>query len=482
MAPGAGPWPFSARLILGRPVSPLPSTIVNGFVEHPVKAVFFLALVVRLVNLATLHGHDAFFAELDSHVYWRLGADLAKNGGFWPTLKAMTDRMPIYPLLLCAVQRAFGDAPRVVALLQSVADAGSCAMIAALGAVVSPTVGLLAGIIAALSINLIVYSTQILTDSLFLFFFTLMLLAGARFMLRPTNTLALATGLSGGFALATRPAVALLLLAAVPVAFVVSFVRRRQVMPALLAATLFAIAGAAPIAPVLLRNAAYYHTWKLTSQTSEHLLSWIVPLVKQRADGTPYQETVDRDLMLYRRRLAELGMSAETDPFRLAAVKSEVAREQMALLPISAYAKSWLDGIVVNVAAPAILGDPRLRALPKPSFYNTAGTTLTERARTYLFKYPGLYQFILLAALASMVPLLALEAVGFLMLMHRLPLAALFGAGIVVYFLLISGPVASAKYRLPIEPVLIVLSAIPLAALIERRRRQTEAKSRTTPL
>jgi hypothetical protein len=38
---------------------------------------------------------------------------------------------------------------------------------------------------------------------------------------------------------------------------------------------------------------------------------------------------------------------------------------------------------------------------------------------------------------------------------------------VLAYFLLISGPVATPKYRLPMEPVLIVLAAIPLARLLE---------------
>src|SRR5712691_9168743 len=96
----------------------------------------------------------------------------------------MTDRMPLYPLLLGAIRNACGDVPRMVALAQAVIDAGTCALIAALGAAISPRVGLIAGVLAALSATLVVFSTQILTDTVFLFFFALMLLAGARFLIR----------------------------------------------------------------------------------------------------------------------------------------------------------------------------------------------------------------------------------------------------------------------------------------------------------
>jgi Dolichyl-phosphate-mannose-protein mannosyltransferase len=431
--------------------------------DHPLTTVFLFALFVRLINLALLTGRDAFFAEQDAFGYWALGAALAKPETFWPTLSSMTDRMPLYPLLLAGVQHAVGDAPRAVALIQAVIDAGTCALIAALGALISPLAGLIAGVLAALSATLIVFSTQILTDSLFLFFFTLMLLAGARFLLRPTTGLAVWAGLSGGLALATRPAVALLLAAAVPLVFVIALVRRGSVTAALAAALLFAIAAAAPNAPVLMRNAIRYDSLSVTSQTGDYLALWIVPLVTERVDGTPYQTTFERMEARYRHEA-----SAEPNPFRRSAIASGLAWEEMARLPPAAYAKAWLEGMVVNLAAPALLADPRVRALPKPSFYNTPGASLWQKARAYIFDDPGRYQLLLVLGLIAMLPFLALEAIGFVMLARMMPWAAVFAGGVLAYFLLLNGPVATPKYRLPMEPVLIVLAAIPLAWVAER--------------
>ena len=238
-------------------------------------------------------------------------------------------------------------------------------------------------------------------------------------------------------------------------------VQRRGAGPAFAAAMLFALGAAAPIAPVMLRNAIHYGSLSLTTQTGDHLAYWIVPLVTQRADGTPYQTSVDRMQALYQQRAP----SGESNPFRQAAIKTELAREEMARLPLAAYVRAWLEGMVINLGAPALLVDPRVRALPKPSFYNTPGTTLWERARAYVFDDPGLYQVLLLAGLLATLPFLALAAVGFIMLARTLPWAAVFAGGVLAYFLMLNGPVAAPKYRLPMEPVLIVLAAIPLARL-----------------
>ena len=242
---------------------------------------------------------------------------------------------------------------------------------------------------AALSATLIIFSSQILTDTLFLFFFSLMLLAGAHFLLRPTRSLALLAGLAGGLALATRVGIAPLLIAAVPLIFIVASWRWRSYRRGFVAALVFTIAAAAPITPLLLRNALAYGSFDLTTQTGDHLAFWIVPLVAERADGTPFDASVARMQALYRQRLADSGLNEKSNPFLLSGLKGKLAREEMARLPLAAFVKSWLEGMVVNLAAPALLADPRVRALPKPSFYNTPGTTLWERAKTYLFDRPG---------------------------------------------------------------------------------------------
>ena len=441
---------------------------------HPLATVFVFALAIRLINVALLKGDASFFAEADTLGYWALGTELAKPGALWPTLTSLTYRMPLYPLLLAGTESVFGDAPRAIAVVQAVIDAGTCSLIAALGALLSPRVGWTAGILAALSVTLVVFSSQILTETLFVFFFTLMLLAGAHFLLRPTCGLAFLAGFAGGLSLATRPAAAVLLVAAVPLVVVVVLRHQRRLVPALVAASLFIVGAVVPVAPVWLRNVLHYDSFRLMSETGDHLALWIVPLVTQRADGTPYQTTMERIEARYRQRLAELGLDDASNPFQRDAVKTEVAREAMAHLPFAAYAKAWLEGMMVNLAAPALLDDPRVRALPKPSFYNTRGTTLWERARAYLFDDPGLYQVLLLAGLIGMVPFLVLEAIGFVMLARMLPWAAVLAGGVLAYFLLLNGPVATPKYRMPMEPVLIVLAALPLAWLIDRRRLQRE--------
>src|SRR3984893_12749284 len=128
------------------------SRLWSRVTHRPLTTVFFVALSVRLVNIALLKGDSSFFAETDALGYWALGAALAKRDTFWPTLREMTDPMPLYPLLRAAFQSPLVDKPRLVALIQAVIDSGTCVLIAALGALVSPLVGFVAGVLAAFSL------------------------------------------------------------------------------------------------------------------------------------------------------------------------------------------------------------------------------------------------------------------------------------------------------------------------------------------
>ena len=100
---------------------------------------FFLAAGVRLANIATLSAYASFCAEPDTLVYWALGEHLRD------TLLNTTDRLPLYSIFLAACRSLFGDAPRAVAIVQALLDAGTCVMIARLALFISAPAGMVAG-------------------------------------------------------------------------------------------------------------------------------------------------------------------------------------------------------------------------------------------------------------------------------------------------------------------------------------------------
>jgi len=230
------------------------------------------------------------------------------------------------------------------------------------------------------------------------------------------------------------------------------------------AATIFALC----IAPALWRNVTAYGSWSLTPQSGMHLALWIAPLVKESADGTPWAKTYDE----LQHRVDERYPTPAASPFEQSRRYQAIAREELATLGIGAMAKAWMVGAAINLASPAATHSPPVMQLPHGGFYATPGATPLEKIANFLFHSDNAtYAWIVLMGIAGVMAFRLIQFFGLVALLRRggqLPVLCLFGLWI-GYVLAIDGPVASPKYRLPIEAPLMVLTGVGASALLRRR-------------
>lgn len=436
-------------------------------------AIFGAAFVIRAANAILLSSDPANFFLEDAQLYWPGSHYLLTTGHFDPptdggagTGAPGSERVPFYLLFLAGLRFLFGDSAFACILVQCAVDAGTCVLIALLGAMIAPRVGKMAGALAAIWPTLIVLSASLLSDTLFLFVFTAMLLAAAHYLRRAEPVTAGATGVFCGLSIMTRTVTQFLPLAMVVVAPIIAWVQQRGTRTAIIATILFAIGATLPVMPWLARNVVTHDAWTLTTQDGTHVTGWLLPLIRQAQDGTPHEVAAREIEERYRARLAKDGIELFKLPaFERSRVLRQMGMEELKAIPFSVLAKAWIKGAVINLSAPAITIDPRVRRARTSSVYNDASPGLLGRAGHYLATTePALRPWILAALIASGASLL-LQATGFVMLARRLPWAAFFAAAVILYVLLVTGPIYSPKYRIPMEPVLIVLAALPLAAL-----------------
>ena len=444
--------------------------------------VFLAAVLVRAAYLAFVHfgfGPEAMMAE-DSNAFILAAGQLASGQtllGFDGQANFDGSLMPV-PVVLMMLTGIGPDSVLGFLALQSVIDAGTCVLIGLTAARFVPGWFRLAGLIAAVNPTQIVLAGLVLSDSIFLFFTSAALLVIVD-MARPGQQTsgilraAILLGLSLGFALLTRSAI-LPWLPVAALAFVVLGWRRAGLMRSVLGVVLVSAIVSAALAPILYRNYQRHDAVIVTPQAGAHLLFWVVPLVANFGGVTGFDDA--QTDATERRDAALAALNGEPTYAEKEAAARQVASEMLGEFGYLAVARAWIVGAGLNLGLPAASIAPPVRNLPHNSFYSTPGDGAVQKVLTFLTDAENRH-YVIVLGLSSVLSLawLALAAFGMIRLFRGWPLCAFILFIWLGYILALNGPVASPKYRLPIENVLV----IAVAAALMRRPHQSIFESRS---
>ena len=207
------------------------------------------------------------------------------------------------------------------------------------------------------------------------------------------------------------------------------------------------------------RNYEQYGSVALVSQTGTHLLNWIVPATYQYSGQGSYQE--GQQLAMNRLSSAMQRDQLEVlspNPFESSTYRASVGKDILNDLGFLNTLKAWVVGSTINLLAPSVSYAPALRAMEHPSFYETKGNGIVEKLFNYIKDSSGfLYLSILVVGTIISIIFTILALVGVFKMISAFPPITVTTLLILVgYFLAITGPIIGVKYRLPIEPILIL--------------------------
>jgi hypothetical protein len=436
---------------------------IKAFVsDHPLGSIFICALLIRVLNIwhvAVLGGkfviEDSFF--LTFSIEW------AQSFGFMagePGSNSFVERVPMYPLVVALFQAIGLGVPIILALFNGVLDALTCVIICLLGCMMDRRLGLVAGVVAAMWPNLIIHSGLVLSDALFVLLFSAMLYGAARFLREPTTGWSLASGSLLGFAIVTRT-VAHFLVPPITIAVgAIALYHRRSKLTAAGLSLIFVVGAMIATVPVLTHNWLKFDNFSFSMQSGIHMAYWVVPPIKAVENGTPLADTVSQMRGRFEDGLKRDGVrETEISPFDVDRRLKEIAiAEILGSSPI-AMAKAWAKGMMVNLMSPAILIDTRVRALATQSFYSLEAPNFVAKVWRYVAGNGPVYGFLFVIGALGSIVTLGLSSYGALLLWRRNYWVAVFAGLAVVYFLLLNGPVGSPKYRLPLEPIMVLLTS-----------------------
>ena len=420
------------------------------------------ASCILLAALALRIGYVLLFFEPthleaeDQLIYLSLAEAILQ--GNWSALTP--ERTPGYPLFLAGVFYLFGKEYLPLLMLQAVIDSFTCVLISLLAFKVFRRGFVLAGMLAAVNLNMIVLSSMALTDSLFLFLFTLGLLLSVLYLLEHKPAIFLASIALFGVATMVRSASYYLLPLLLILLLILGLLRGNHLRALVTLAAASLLVLGMTLSPQHWRNWDGYQATGFVSQGGTHLLGWGVPAVYQYSGMGAY----DEGQKLARSRLEEAlkhdGLASLPDnPFEASRYQTKVARSLFDDFGSYSMMKAWAVGAAINMAVPSAAFAPAVRAMDHPSFYATPGNGAVEKMWNYVTDASGvLYLTILATGTLTSLAFFLLFLAGWWFAWRdkmRFPhsVFVLFSL-VILYFLAITGPIIGSKYRLPIEPIM----------------------------
>jgi 4-amino-4-deoxy-L-arabinose transferase-like glycosyltransferase len=436
-------------------------------------ALFAVALRLAYQALMLQFG-GSFHNGSDSEKYLIIAREFLA-GGWGNHSGEQLERMPLYPAFVAAIFHLFGaDNLRAVVTVQNFLDALSVIGIGVAARSMSERFAVPSALAAAAIPNFLVHASYILTETVFTLLFVWGLAALLWALKRNTVLLLIAAGALFGLALLTRPVMIHYLAALVPALAVALWLSARASLPRATAlAFIPALLILAFAAPRAIDHYRHYGYLSLTAQEGTHLLNWFYGCL---ASPTPCAErgrVVEEMRPISEQRVAALGKD-KNNPFAVSAVESRLAVEKILATPPSLLVTSMSAGMF-RVLMQTGFYESFAQFRQEPAFLSAMpGGSTSERLSNFIAanRTNGFMLFWFVAQVALL--LSRLVQLGGLVHGLREPAyrgATLILAATIAYFLVLTGPVASPKYRIPLEPPLLILFGMGWAWMSDRVRR-----------
>ena len=422
------------------------------------------AFLIRLIYLILQNPSVEKLIE-DELLYWNTSLIYLDKGFLEESIKA--ERMFgvfIYTKLLLILS---SKSLKVYLVFQAILDSLNCFIVYKIGCLIFPKQKLYIYISAIISPLMIILSSQVLSETIFLFFFTLFLYFSAKVILEDKNLLykmamaGLFLGLSTTIRSITYP---LIYLSIFP--FVIILLKKNILKyKVFISSIIFLFFSLLPISSRVYENIKLHNTFSLTCQAGPHLAYWVAPLIISETKNISRTDAVH-----YIDKIADKYTFTDNN------YKNDKILRQVGFKALSEINKvdiifHWIKAGVINIAAPSILLDKSLRSLPHPSYYETGNILLWLKLIFTNSEYYKYFIFISIASISSIFTLVSF-IVGSVHIFRTNRIIFFLTKLYILYFLLIIGPVLSPKYIFPILPCLFFYQGITLFKLVNFFKKQ----------
>lgn len=464
--------------------------------RRQIVVLFLAALSIRLAYLGVVLMLDGNIDNgSDSGKFIQLAKNLREYGALinWNFDKGNWDfgvlgpdaaRMPLYPYFLAGVLQIFGESSLwLVAVIQAVVDATTIFAIALIAGAIDRRWALPAALVACVWTTMIVYSSFVLTDTLFLAFLCWGLCAcvwAARSERKVT--LLAAAGAAFGLAVQTRPTLIFFPFFLVPaLAGLLWAVSRLRWRRAIVLAAIPALIMVATLVPRVANNYILFGSPIITTQSGNHAIQVVESYIRLCPECVADRQQEKMQIAI-REKLAARSPADRRNLVILDGIRREVALEYLRELPIGVLVRGTIVAAIRSTAQTGLYETGHQLNLDPTFLSSIPGPTLQARIAGFgLAIFTDRFLFVWALAQSAALLGVALQFTGAVDGI-RDPGARpyiLFLLAIGAYFLAVNGPFGNPRYGMPLTPALIVLTASGGLAVLDRfaRRRRTAGQT-----
>ncbi len=421
----------------------------------------FFAFALRLINLFFNNLDINTYLTEDQLMYWDWSIKKAYTLNSIETKTQLLERMPASFLFFQFSIWLLGEDLFSVLLMQIFIDSINCLIIAYIAKSLNKKLFFLAGILASISPLMIIISSQILSDTIFLFFFSCYIYFFLNFVLNKNKNFFYYAGVFLGLSLFTRVTVLPLIFITLIISIYIFYKNKIKELKIVRLTFTFLLISFSLSFPRIFYNYSTYNTISLTSQSGAHLAYWLVPGV---LDFENKEERLN-----YKKKIQQIEekIENETNPF----INSALLKEEALNTLFSANKKSiffaWSKGIIYNTFSPSILLDKRIRSLPHPSFYNNNRNLKKWLTKLFFDNTFKNYRLVFVFSFITSGIFLVLLLFGIIISLKNYFSQSLIFYLIILYFFTLTGPVFSPKYIHPLLPFFIFFESLVILKIRE---------------
>ena len=423
--------------------------------------IFILAFFVRFFNLLLLDLNIDNHLIEDQNLYW----NWSLKGAYLPWNEVspllLTERMPGSFWFYGFLQWLTNNDLFLVLVVQSILDSFTCVIIFLCAGLLNKKYQLYTGFFAAFSPLMIIISSQILSDTIFLFTFSCSLYFLLKYWRSKNSKICVyLSGLLLGASTFIRAATFPLIFLSLPIIFLILKTGGNNYKKSFISSCIFFLIAVAPISSRWIDNIIDYDTYSLTSQSGSHMAYWMVPGVLSVSKGMDKKSSVN----LVNMEINKFG-GITNEPFKDSNKRVSVSINILKKENLYYISYAWLRSSVINIISSPVLIDSRARSLLHPSFAQEGN--INKWFKT-LFSKKEYFSYLIVLLLSFIFSLFSIFSIvlGYYYFTKANLFISVISIILITFFCLITGPTISPKYCLPYLPVLLYLQGISLGKLI----------------